>query len=712
MRTYRHDAVSALTGLETTSDLSPVPNMIQGVSNFDDEALRLLRQLTDNPDATFRDGQLEAIRAVVQDRGRALVVQRTGWGKSAVYFIATRILRSQGSGPTVIVSPLLALMRNQIEAAERLSIVAETVNSTNRDDWDELFGAIDNDEVDLLLISPERLNNPQFRSDVLPDLLNRLGLLVIDEAHCISDWGHDFRPDYRRLQRVVEAMTPNTPVLGTTATANDRVVADVNEQLGSNLTIIRGALDRPSLRLQVIDMPNKAERMAWLAMTIPGLPGAGIVYTLTITDAMRVARFLAAQGIDAEPYTGQSETEDRLDIEERLSSNELKVVVATSALAMGYDNPHVQFVIHFQVPGSPVAYYQQVGRAGRAVDTAYGIALSGEEDVRIQDWFIETAFPSEEVTGTILDALAAGDGLKRGELLGLVNMQPSRLDGTLKILEVEQAVYRQGSLWFRSANRWEYPAERIEAVTAQRRLEQQAMAEYVTTGDCLMSFLRDELDDHPTPCGRCANCAEPPLDPTVDPALTAEAHNFIRMQPIVIEPRKQAPYGLTGITLKEHRLEEGRALTRYGDPGWGDLVKSGKYTHGRFDDQLVDASVDLIRRWGPVPAPTWATAVPSRTASDVVVDFARRLADTLGIEFVDAVVRTADNRPQKEMQNSYQQARNVLDAFGVRTVRPEPVLLIDDIVYSRWTMTVIGNLLLQEGASVVHPFALANAGKG
>jgi ATP-dependent DNA helicase RecQ len=682
------------------------------MTDFDDQALELLQQLTGNTDATFRDGQLEAIRTVVRDRGRALVVQRTGWGKSAVYFIATRILRSRGFGPTIIVSPLLALMRNQIEAAERLDIAARTVNSTNPNDWVEVFTAIDNDEIDLLLISPERLNNPQFRSDVLPDLLNRLGLLVIDEAHCISDWGHDFRPDYRRLQRIVEAMPPSTPVLGTTATANDRVVADVNEQLGSNLTIIRGTLDRPSLRLQVIDMPDKAERMAWLAKTIPDLEGAGIVYTLTITDAKRVARFLAAQNIDAEAYTGQSETEDRLDIEKRLSNNQLKVVVATSALAMGYDNPHVQFVIHFQVPGSPVAYYQQVGRAGRAVDTAYGIALSGEEDVRIQDWFIETAFPTAEVTETILEGLAASEGLKSGDLLGLVNMQPSRLDGTLKILEVEQAVYRKDGLWFRSANRWEYPIERIEAVTAQRRREQQAMAEYVTTGDCLMSFLRQELDDHPAPCGRCANCADLPIDPTVDPVLAAKAHDFIRLQPIVIDPRKQAPYGLTGITLKQHRLEEGRALARYGDPGWGDLVKSGKSTYGRLDDRLVEASVDLIRRWGPAPTPTWMTTVPSRTADNVVTDFARRLADALGIDFVDAVVRAADNRPQKEMQNSYQQARNVLDAFRVQSVRSEPVLLVDDIVDSRWTMTVIGNLLLQKGAGLVYPFAIADAGKG
>lgn len=676
------------------------------------DPLTLLRDLTAGPTVTFHPGQLEAIEAVTTRNGRALVVQRTGWGKSAVYFIATRILRSRGSGPTVIVSPLLALMRNQIQAAERLDLTAVTVNSSNRDDWVDVFGSIDDDEIDLLLISPERLNNPRFRADILPDLLNRLGLLVIDEAHCISDWGHDFRPDYRRLQRIVEALPPTTPVLGTTATANDRVVADIEEQLGSNLVVIRGTLDRPSLRLQVIDMPDKAERMAWLAGTIPDLPGAGIVYTLTITDAKRVGRYLKKRGIDAEFYTGQSESEDRLDIEERLSANELKVVVATSALAMGYDNPHIQFVIHFQVPGSPIAYYQQVGRAGRAVDEAFGVALSGAEDVRIQDYFIETAFPSNDVTTTILEALSSSNGLTRGQLLEKVNMQPSRLDGTLKILEVEQAIYREASRWFRSATVWQYPAERIASVNESRRREQEAMAGYVTTDACLMAFLRAELDDDTAPCGRCGNCAGDPLDPTVEAGLVADAHNFIRLQPIVIEPRKQAPTSLTGLDLKEYRLEEGHALTRHGDPGWGDLVQRGKYHSGRFDDELVRASVSLIEQWAPGPSPSWVTAVPSRTAGGVVVGFARRLAEALGIDFVDAVVRVADNQPQKEMQNSHQQARNVLDAFEVRDVGAGPVLLVDDIVDSRWTLTVIGNLLLQAGSGPVYPFVLADAGRG
>ena len=636
------------------------------------------------------------------------MVQRTGWGKSAVYFITTKMLRAQGAGPTVIVSPLLALMRNQIEAADRLGLVARTVNSTNRAVWDDVFASIARNEIDLLLISPERLNNPQFREEVMPRLLTTLGLLVIDEVHCISDWGHDFRPDYRRLKEVVASLPETTSVLGTTATANDRVIQDVEEQLGSDLAVIRGTLDRSSLGLQVIDMPDKAERMAWVAATIPTLQGSGIVYTLTIADARRLAAFLRSRGIDADAYTGQTDAGIREDIENRLSRNELKVVVATSALAMGYDNPHIEFVIHFQVPGSPIAYYQQVGRAGRAVDKAYGIALSGVEDTRIQDYFIDTAFPSERVAELILSSLDDADGLSVNDLLTDVNMMMTRMTATLKVLEVEGAVFREGPRWYRSDRSWEYPKERIEAVTRQRKDEQRAMAEYVTTDSCLMAFLRGELDDPSEPCGRCANCRGELLDRSAGTELVPAAVAFLGSESILIEPRKQPPSGLAGLTLRKQRLEPGRALARNGEPGLGIRVENG-LQRGRFDAGLVAESVRLIGRWSPRPAPTWVTSIPNRD-SRAITDFARKLAGQLGLEYVDSVERVVDSARQEDMHNSYQQASNVLRAFTISDVRSGPVLVVDDFIDSNWTASVVGNLLLQSGSGPVFPFALGYRG--
>ena len=683
---------------------------------FDDMALSLLRQLTGVPSADFRDGQLEAIRAIARDRAHALVVQRTGWGKSAVYFISTQMLREDGGGPTVIVSPLLVLMRNQIEMAERLGLNAMTVNSTNREDWEETFGEIKRGQVDILLISPERLNNVQFRREVMAHLFNSVGLLVIDEVHCISDWGHDFRPDYRRLRQVVGALPPNIPVLGTTATANDRVVADVEEQLGEDLAVFRGTLERESLALQVLRIENKAERMAWLAKTIPGLSGSGIVYCLTIPDATRVGEWLRSQGISAASYTGRTDHEARLEIERRLTAGELKVVAATSALAMGYDNPRIEFVIHFQTPGSAISYYQQVGRAGRAVDESFGIALSGMEDTDIQDYFINTAFPNEDDCLLVLDRLRAAEhGLRIGDIESLVNIRRSRITAMLKILEVEGAVYREESRWRRSARPWTYPKERIRAVTAQRREEQAAMQRFVTTERCLMEFLRRQLDDPGAePCGRCANCVGQPLISTrVDDSLVEQALAHLRRSTLTITPRKILPCDLgVDIDIREHSIEAGRCLTRWGDPGLAGLVEHGKYRDGRFDDALVDASSELISKWAPIPSPTWVTWIPSSSGTGLVEDFARRLAARIGIEAVGSLRRVRQGQPQKLMQNSCQQARNVAGAFTVTDFRKGPVLLVDDVVDSIWTFTILGGQLRSASGQGVYPFALADTSGG
>lgn len=671
-------------------------------------ALGHLKALTVNPQAEFRPGQFEAIQAVLTGSRKALVIERTGWGKSAVYFIATKILRQGGSGPTVIVSPLLALMRNQTEAADRLDLNAKSVNSTNPGDWDEVFSQIDADEVDVLLISPERLNNPRFRTDILPGILNRMGLLVIDEVHCISDWGHDFRPNYRRLERVVAALPPRTPVLGTTATANDRVIDDVAGQLGSDLEIIRGTLDRQSLALQVIEMPKKAERMAWLAETVPQLAGSGIIYTLTIADATRTAAFLRSRGIEARAYTGPTASEDRLEIERLLSENSLKVVVATSALAMGYDNPFIEFVIHFQVPGSAISYYQQVGRAGRAVESSFGIALAGSEDRRIQDYFIETAFPTKETVDQILDALSRNDGLRLTRLLTFVNIRHKRLESAMNLLEVEGAVYKEDSVWYRSASQWVYPAVRFDQVTQQRRIEQEAMAEYVTSTRCLMQQLRELLDDPSEPCGRCSNCAGRPLvSETASPEAVFAAERFLSREEIEIPPKKRNP---SGVSLDLPSCEPGRTLVRYENVGLGGLVIAGKYETGVFDDALVDASVSLINRWLRGSLPDWVTAVPDSKRSGLVESLAGRIAARLGLPYRQVLIRTGNGVPQKEMENSSMQATNALSKFIVSQDCGGSVLLVDDIIDSGWTVTVAAHLLRESGATTVYPFALADAG--
>ncbi|MDZ7841663.1 MAG: RecQ family ATP-dependent DNA helicase [Gammaproteobacteria bacterium] len=694
-----------------------------------EDAEVLLRKAVDNPGARFRKGQWEAIDALVNHRRKLMVVQRTGWGKSSVYFISTRILRDRGTGPTVIVSPLLALMRNQIEAARRLGIHAVTVNSTNADDWPIIKERILSDQVDAMLISPERLSNEAFVEKVLQPVADRVGLLVVDEAHCISDWGHDFRPDYRRLVNVLRQMPPNMPLLGTTATANNRVIEDVRTQLG-DVDIQRGSLVRESLVLQTLRLPDQTSRLAWLAQQIPNLPGTGIVYVLTKRDAEQVAAWLQTQGIIARAYHSGVEHEDfedsnayRQHLEDRLLHNEVKVLVATTALGMGYDKPDLGFVIHYQAPGSIVSYYQQVGRAGRAIDTAFGVLLSGDEDEDIHEFFRRSAFPDERDVTAILEKLAESDGLSLPRLQGELNLRQGQIEKVLKVLSVESPapVIKDGSRWRRTPINYRLDHERIRRLTAQRETEWQEVQDYITSTTCLMAFLRNALDDPETvDCGRCAVCrGEPILGIQIDRPLAVAAARFLRHAEIVIQPRRQVAagafevYGFRGNLPQELRAEAGRVLSRWGDAGWGALVADDKHA-GHFRDELVEAAAEMIRdRWRPVPGPEWVVCVPSRKHPELVPDFARRLAARLGLSFVDAIRKVRDNEPQKMQQNRFHQCRNLDGVFEVtENVSGGPVLLVDDIIDSGWTMTVLAALLKRAGSGAVFPIALASTSRG
>lgn len=676
----------------------------------------ILKQALDDPQSDFRQGQWECIEALL-NRRRMLVVQRTGWGKSMVYFLATRMLRDQGTGTTLLISPLLALMRNQILAAERIGIRAASINSSNREDWEEVQKQLLAGQIDILLISPERLANDDFRENMLLPVADSIGLFVVDEAHCISDWGHDFRPDYRRIVRVLNALPSNIPVLSTTATANNRVVEDVAAQLG-NLDIVRGPLVRDSLRLQNIWLPSPAARMAWLVENLPRIPGSGIIYTLTIRDADRLAEWLRQNNIDARAY--HSQVEDREELEERLLENRIKALVATVALGMGFDKPDLGFVIHFQRPGSVVHYYQQVGRAGRAIDNAYGILLSGQEDDDITDFFIRNAFPPQAHVDEVLDALdKAKNGLSIPMMQKSVNLSQGQINQTIKYLSVESPapIIKQGSRWYAAPVDYEMDREAIDQLCALRRDEQKQMQDYMNSRECLMQFLSRALDDpYASPCGRCATCMEKLLLPTtVDTDLANAAVLFLRRSYIVIEPRKRFQkdafpgYDFPVTISSDIIAREGRALALWGDAGWGQMVKEGKFDAGRFSDELVDGCLQMIEGWGPERRPTWATCVPSLKSPGLVPDFAARLAERLGIPFVQCVKKIKDNRPQKEMQNSFLQANNLDEVFEIDEYQtPEdPVFLIDDMVDSRWTFTVITTLLRRAGCPAVFPLALA-----
>jgi ATP-dependent DNA helicase RecQ len=682
-------------------------------------ALELLRIGSGRADATFREGQEEAIRHIVAGRGRLLVVQKTGWGKSFVYFIATKLLRESGNGPALLISPLLALMRNQIAAAERMGVRAATINSDNVDEWNEVEDKLGRGEVDILLISPERLANEQFRTHVLAGIAAQISLLVIDEAHCISDWGHDFRPHYRLLERIVKTLPPNLRLLATTATANNRVMDDLAAVLGPKLEVSRGDLNRASLSLQTIRLPSQAERLAWLAQQLATLQGHGIIYTLTVRDANQVADWLKTRGFNVEAYTGQT-GDGREALEHALLDNEVKALVATTALGMGYDKPDLAFVIHYQMPGSVVAYYQQVGRAGRALDSAYGVLLSGQEELDITDWFIRTAFPTRQEVADVLGALEAEEkGLSVPELLGRVNLSKGRVEKTIALLSLESPapIAKQGTKWqLTAATLREAFWERAERLTVLRRAEQQQMQRYVNLpfGEH-MGFLIRALDGDPSVV---TPPALPPLPTDVDEALVRDAIAFLRRTSLPIEPRKKWPdggmpqYGVKGFIAPGHQAQPGKALCVWGDAGWGGPVRRGKYEDSRFDDDLVGACVKMVRAWKPEPKPTWVTCVPSLRHTDLVPDFAKRLAAALVLPFHMVLAKTDDRPEQKTMANSTQQARNIdgsLEQNGL-PVPHGPVILVDDMVDSRWTLTVAAWLLRKSGSGDVYPMALSQTG--
>jgi ATP-dependent DNA helicase RecQ len=674
---------------------------------------RLLRQMLGSG-ASFREGQWEAVEAVVQRGERVLVVQRTGWGKSIVYFLATRLLREQGAGPTLLISPLLSLMRNQLGMARRIGVRAHSIHSENWDEWQATEAALDRNECDVLLISPERLAVESFLPRTLARTGGQLGLLVIDEAHCISDWGHDFRPDYRRIRRIIASLPDETRVLATTATANHRVLADVAAQLGPRLTVMRGPLARNTLSLQVVGPLSQAGRLAWLADQLPHLSGSGIIYCLTVADCRRVSDWLLSHGIAAPPYYAALE-EYRVEREALLLENRVKALVATVALGMGFDKPDLGFVIHYQRPASPVAYYQQIGRAGRSIQNASVVLLHGEEDEVIHEYLIRTAFPdADEIRDVLHELQRARIGVSEDELLDRVNVTPVRLSKILKQLEVDDAIRRDRGRYRRTASAWEPDGERERRVGESRRCELDRMKAYLSHAGCRMRFLTDELDDpHESRCGRCERCTRPLLSPAAPETLVREAMAFLRCDVRRIEPRQQWPPLLVeaGENRPLHPNESGRALCLYGDGGWGRAVADSKYRQGRYGDSLVTACVELIRsRWRPMPTPEWVTAVPSLRHPNLVPEFAARLAARLGLPFRAVLVQTRETAEQKLMQNSVQQARNILGAFRIEGLCPGgPVLLVDDVVDSRWTLTVAGQVLREAGSGPVHPLALAEA---
>jgi len=676
------------------------------------EAFRILKSLY-GENAEFRPGQYEAIEATLTNR-RTLVVQKTGWGKSLVYFTATKLLRTAGRGTTIVVSPLLSLMDNQKDAAEKLNLRCEAFNSSLKNERREIaLNDLQSDKYDLIFVTPETL----FKSDLNNALQKtRIGLFVIDEAHCISDWGNDFRLDYSNLHKIIGAMPADVPVLATTATANNRVIEDIKKQFGNNVFVSRGPLTRESLAIQVIKLKDRVDRYSWILKNINSLPGTGIIYCLTHSDCKHLSDFLVRYGISAMPYySGDGEVDEQnAEALEKFKNNQIKAIVATIKLGMGYDKGDIGFVIHFQMPSNIVSYYQQIGRAGRNIEKAYAILMCGEEDDDIHEHFMNEAFPTREECYGIVSLLEREGGMTQSKIERKINIAHGRLEKTLEFLEHEEAIYKDGYDYYLSTNKYVYNEEHYNEITAQRKAEYEQLRLLSETKSCYSKFIVNCLDDFTAhDCGKCANCVHGDLIPSaLELADKESALTYLHSLQIEIEPRKQWPdSSFTGQRTIDLQNETGICLSKYNDVGYGVLVRQGKYEKNDFDVKLIERSAEVLK---PVIAENdikHICCVPS-LRSDLVKNFTKRLAQVLGIEFIDCLVKS-HARPQKNMQNSSFQCRNAWDSFSVadNCKIPSRLILVDDIIDSKWTITVCGYKLMQNGIQFVFPFALADSSR-
>ena len=676
------------------------------------EASKILAQ-TYGAGASFREGQYEAIEETLT-RHRTLVVQKTGWGKSLVYFISTKINRNHGHGMTLVISPLLVLMDNQMDFAERMGLRCAALNSRVKKDSEdclELMRRLKSREIDMLFITPETLMREDVQ-EILPAV--QIGLFVVDEAHCISDWGHDFRLEYGRLGRIISGLFSSVPVLAVTATANDRVVNDLRGQLGQDVYISRGLLTRPSLRIQVLRLEDKADRYAWLMENLPKLPGSGIVYCITKRDCDRLAEFLRRNGITARSYNAGGTDEANDEAIRLFYENRIKVIVATTKLGMGYDKGDISFVIHFQSPSNIVAWYQQIGRAGRNLKDAYVFLMSGREDDDINNYFIETAFPSREESSEVMAAVESGNGLTLSEVEFQVNRRKQRIENALKFLESEGYVRKEWDGRYRfysTANRFVYNEKHYQEIMSVRRQELEQMHQLLHTSECLSLFAVRALDDHSAArCGKCFNCTGRDIFPNL--TLSAQARSaasaYINAALLTIEPRKRWPDG----KKIKYMLQPGICLSKYGDAGYGELVRQGKYpplgAPRRFSDRLVSKSADVLAPLIKEKGITHITFVPS-LRSGLVLEFTERLAAKTGLQFSELLTKS-DAPQQKEMENSAFQCGNAMNSFQARDEEmPARVLLVDDVVDSKWTLTACGYKMMENGCQEVYPFALADS---
>lgn len=659
-----------------------------------EEAERILKSKFGLP--YFYDEQWEAIDKLLKGQ-RILMIQRTGFGKSLVFQFSAILL----NGTTVIFSPLIALMREQVNRLKELGLPAAYINSTlTPEEKQEALQNAEKGKYKLLYIAPERQEDEEWQKVVQR---MRLGMVVVDEAHCISTWGHDFRPSYRRIVNVVKQLQTDFPVLACTATATIKVQQDIEVQFdNSRLTVLRGNLSRPNFALKVIHCEKQEDKMAGVLQIVSSLKGTGVIYCGTQAETEIYSKWLDFNGIKVTNYNAGLEDETRKRIEIDFVNDVYKCVVSTNALGMGMDKPNLRFVIHTQIPASPLHYYQEIGRAGRDGFDTQVILFYTPEDDELPQSFIKNNKPAIKYYHRLIEILQT-ESLGLHGIIRKINRKQTAVNVILADL-IDQGIVIKNNNGKSPRYELKFNAPQLithgfEELRNAKLADYEHMKGYMATKSCRMGYLQNYLGDRVTSsCGKCDN------DLGKNYIVKATAAELIKIQEF-----RESYFPVLEVENKTCILIDGVAASWYGVTNVGTMMHACKYEHGGdFPDYLLRLTLKAFRSHFKNMNFDVVMYVPPTISGELVKNFAEKIARTLRFEFSNGIVKTRVTEAQKVFESAIGKKENLKDAFTVQTnVRGKKILLIDDIFDSGSTIKEIADMLKHHGAELVAPLVIA-----
>ena len=714
---------------------------------------------------SFYDEQWDAISKVMNGE-RILMIQKTGFGKSLCYqFPAT-----QFNGLTITFSPLIALMRDQVKNLRSRGIEAAAINSEEPPEVnEETLRRAARGELSLLYIAPERLGNTKW-VETITEMKSNVSMIVVDEAHCISVWGHDFRPDYRRIINLVKSLPNNVPILTTTATATKRTEEDILRQIGDTMTVIRGNLMRENFELFVSKVKSEDEKLKWLAQHIPQMEGTGIIYAGTRVNTEIYSKWLEHLGISSIDYNAGLNSEQRVERERGLMENRWKVIVSTNALGMGLDKPDIRFIIHTQIPQSTIHYYQEIGRAGRDGKKTKVVLLynnnideSGiEEDLKLPLSFIENARPKISEYIKVINAIKEAP-LRESDIMRQTNLRQQQVR-VIKADLLDQKIARETK-----DNRTTYLEYRFGApevkeepfriLREHKERELESMKDYIYNNGSRMKFLCSYLgDEHIEEVENCDNTNLSPLNYslsniiedqlnafwdnffpvlTMAPKTTMNDGEYVLLSPfwnefelridkkkvgtaddpskfihlVNSEQRERFENYVIAKHLSKPKITDIIASSYYSYQKVGSAIRKSKYQNGGdFPDFLIDRMHRAYNKYLNIINFDVILFVPPTESGLLVESLSKKLGGKIGLPVLNIIQKIKSTKPQKMFENRYLKSDNVKEAFGL--IRPElisnkKVLLIDDVIDSGETIKEVAKLLHNHGASLIAPMVIA-----